>query len=133
VSNNINGHDYLTPPTVPATQVLLEMLADSPEFAIVEDFHPGVNESITLVHHGTHSAVTLVIFESFEKTAEPDRPWPLRPKQEKVIYADARSRFHSVDENHNPLICSVAPDDPCQCTCEDCKDCVHVEGWYHRS
>jgi hypothetical protein len=79
MSNNINGHDYETPATVPATQVFLQLIADNPDFAIVEDFHPGVNESITLVHHDTHSAITLVIFESFEKTIEPEsRPWPLR-------------------------------------------------------
>lgn len=62
MANNINGHHY-SPEAVPATMKFLELLHNS-DFEMLVDFHPGVDESITLVDRETNTAITLVVFES---------------------------------------------------------------------
>lgn len=67
--NEINGHSYPEPRTVPATQKFLDLLQGS-GFVVLDDFHPGVNGSMTLVDRETSSAITLVIFESSDEDDE---------------------------------------------------------------
>ena len=61
--NVINGHRYEDPRTVAAGVKFLRLLSDS-EFDVMDDFHPGVDGSLTLVDAETRSAVTLLVFEA---------------------------------------------------------------------
>lgn len=53
------------PATVPATTKFLTLVAE--HFAVLENFHPGYPESISLVDPETRSGITVVIVESAER------------------------------------------------------------------
>jgi hypothetical protein len=57
------GYDVKEPEAVPATAKFIELLAGS-NFVVMEDFHPGFENSLTLVDQETKSAITVVIVES---------------------------------------------------------------------
>lgn len=58
------GCQLMAVPTVGATIALLQELSrEGSPFDVLEDFHPGYPDSVTLVHQASHSALTLVIVE----------------------------------------------------------------------
>lgn len=59
------GREVKEPEAVPATIKLLALLQDN--FIVLEDFHPGFTNSVTLVDRESTSAITLVIVESSDK------------------------------------------------------------------
>lgn len=57
------GRDVPKPDAVGATMRFIELLRESP-FEVMENFHPALDDSITLVDLDSNSAITLVIVES---------------------------------------------------------------------
>lgn len=96
--------------TVPATVKLLSLLQDS-GFAVLENFHPGFPDSITLVDADSDSAITVQIVESSDATTdaacEPEhrgdddvcrRPgcWAYKPSS--CLHCDAEIRNDDLDD-----------------------------------